>query len=103
MADVFHLQRGNAAIEDLRAVNGKRIAIFPINDLPRTPPFTDQSDLDRELPGDGVVDRGNVLAHWKAMGYGEPRSLELFNGGLWKHDPKKVCPTGLERMQALSA
>jgi 2-keto-myo-inositol isomerase len=103
VADVYHLLRGGGSIDDLLTITGDKIAIFHIDDLPARPAFTEQTDYDRVMLGDGVVDLKTVMAHLRAIGYAGALSLELFNKGLWKHEPEDVCRRGLDRMQALAA
>ncbi len=102
VADVYHLLRGGGSLDDLLQIPGDRLAIFHLNDLPPVPPFTQQTDADRVLPGDGVADLARVIAHLRTIGYRGPLSLELFNPSLWSRDPLEVCRVGLERMRALA-
>ncbi|GIW87646.1 MAG: xylose isomerase [Isosphaeraceae bacterium] len=101
VADVFHLLRGGGSLDDLLQLKPGELAIFHINDLPASPPFLDQSDSDRVLPGDGVVDLPRVISHLRTVGYNGPLSLELFNKELWKQPPEDVARRGLERLQKL--
>jgi sugar phosphate isomerase/epimerase len=101
VADVFHLLRGGGAIDDLLAILGDRMAIFHVNDLPASPPPTEQTDADRVMVGDGIADLPRVIADLRSIGYRGPLSLELFNPALWAKDPEEVCRVGLERVRAL--
>ncbi len=102
VADVFHLLRGGGSIDDLRSLRGDQIAIFHINDLPATPPPTEQTDADRVMVGEGIADLPRVIANLRTIDYHGPISLELFNPTLWAQDPKEVCRVGLERIRALT-
>lgn len=101
VADVYHLIRGGGSIDDLDSIRGDRLAIFHINDLPATPDPLVQTDADRVLPGDGVVDLPRVVANLRSIGYRGPLSLELFNPTLWAADPLDVARRGLDRVRAL--
>lgn len=101
VADVYHLLRGGGSLDDLLQIPGDRLAIFHLNDLPASPPFSQQTDADRVLPGDGVADLPRVIAHLRTIDYRGPISLELFNPALWAQDPVEVCRLGLDRMRAL--
>lgn len=101
VADIFHLMRGGGAVDDLLRIPGDRMAIFHINDLPASPPPTEQSDADRVMVGDGIADLPRVVADLRSIGYRGPISLELFNPTLWASDPAEVCRTGLDRMKGL--
>lgn len=101
VADVFHLLRGGGALEDLTMVDGNRMAIFHINDLPADPPFSAQTDHDRVMVGDGVADVSRVIALLRRINYRGPLSLELFNKEVWAKDPFDVIQLGLDRVRAL--
>jgi sugar phosphate isomerase/epimerase len=101
VADVFHLVRGGGQVDDLLTITGEHLANFHMNDSPASPPTLQQTDADRVLPGEGVVDLKRVIANLRKIGYHGPLSLELFNRTLWKQDPTDVCKRGLERMKAL--
>ncbi len=101
VADVFHMMRGGGSIEDLLTISGDRMAIFHINDLPATPPPTQQTDSDRVMLGEGIADLPRVIENLRAIHYRGPISLELFNEGLWLLDPNVVCRVGLDQMRSL--
>jgi sugar phosphate isomerase/epimerase len=103
VADVFHLLRGGGSLDDLRKLRPGELAVFHINDLPASPPFLEQTDHDRVMLGDGVVELARVIALLRAIPYDGPLSLELFNKALWKLDPEDIARLGLERLQGLSA
>jgi sugar phosphate isomerase/epimerase len=102
VADVYHLLRGGGSLDDLLTLPSDKLAIFHFNDLPATPKFTKQTDFDRVMPGDGVVDLKHVIANLRQVGYQGMLSLELFNKTLWAHDPEEVARKGLERMQTIA-
>jgi 2-keto-myo-inositol isomerase len=101
VADVFHLLRGGGSLDDLLKIRADRLAIFHINDLPASPPATEQTDADRVMVGDGIADLPRVIADLRTIGYRGPLSLELFNPSLWEEDPEEVCRIGMERIRAL--
>lgn len=101
VADVYHLLRGGGSLDDLLRARGSQIAIFHIDDMPAQPRFTEQTDFDRVMPGDGVVDLRRVMQHLKTIEYSGPLSLELFNKELWKQNPEDVCRKGLDRLRTL--
>jgi sugar phosphate isomerase/epimerase len=102
VADVYHMLRGGGSIDDLLKLRGEQVAIFHIDDMPAKPPFAEQTDHDRVMLGEGVVDLKQVIAHLRAINYQGVLSLELFNKTLWAHEPEDVCRRGLERMQAIA-
>jgi 2-keto-myo-inositol isomerase len=101
VADVFHMIRGGGTVDDLLTLRGDRLACFHINDLPAVPDPRTQTDADRVMVGEGTADLPRVIANLRAIGYGGPLSLELFNLALWATDPSEVVTRGLERIRAL--
>jgi 2-keto-myo-inositol isomerase len=101
VADVFHMVRGGGSIDDILLLTADHLANFHMNDSPANPPALQQTDADRVLPGDGVVDLKRVIANLRKIKYQGPLSLELFNRTLWAQDPTEVCRKGLERMRGL--
>ena len=99
--DVFHMYKGGSTMDDLRKVPGDRIAIFHINDAPKSPPIEQQSDADRVYPGDGVAPLGEMLKIIRESGYKGVISLELFNPSYWEQAPKEVARIGLEKTKAV--
>jgi sugar phosphate isomerase/epimerase len=82
-------------------IDGRRMAIFHINDVPASPPVTEQADGDRVMLCEGVADLPRVIALLRAIGYRGPLSLELFNEDLWRKDPLDVAMVGIERLKGL--
>lgn len=101
VADVFHMIRGGGSVDDLLTLQGDRLAVFHINDLPARPDPRVQADSDRVMPGDGIADLPRVIRNLRAIGYRGPLSLELFNPGLWARNPAEVLKVGIERLRAL--
>jgi sugar phosphate isomerase/epimerase len=102
VVDVYHILRGGGRLEEIRGLSGSQIAIFHLDDMPAKPSFREQTDHDRVMLGDGVVDLRQVVADLRAIDYQGALSLELFNKALWALDPEDVCRMGLERMRALA-
>jgi sugar phosphate isomerase/epimerase len=101
VADVFHIMRGGGSVDDLLMIAGSRMAIFHINDLPASPPPTEQTDHDRVMVGEGIADLPRVIANLRTISYRGPLSLELFNKQLWTQDPAEVAKRGLARVRAM--
>lgn len=98
--DPFHILRGGGPIESIAKVPGEKVAIWHWNDAPGDKPFSEQSDADRVLPGDGVGPLREIEQLALAQGYEGYVSLELFNLDLWNQDPIEVAKIGMEKMQA---
>jgi 2-keto-myo-inositol isomerase len=103
VGDSFHLIRGGGSLEEILKLKPEELGIFHINDLPAVPAFSEQTDYDRVMPGDGVVDLQAAVRYIKQMGYSGAVSLELFNRTLWADDPESVLKRGFEQLTALLA
>lgn len=95
--DSFHLYRGGSSLDDVPDIDGRRIAIFHINDVPSGKERDELRDEDRIMPGDGILHLGDIVARLDSIGYEGFISLELFNRELWGKDPLEVARIGLER------
>lgn len=101
VVDAFHNFRGGATLQDLRSIPIERIAHYHIDDAPAEPPREQQSDPDRVMVGDGILDLKSELDYLRQSGYQGFVSLELFNRELWFRDPNDVLATGINRMRQL--
>jgi 2-keto-myo-inositol isomerase len=95
--DSFHLYRGGSSLDDVPDIDGRRIAIFHINDVPPGKEREKLKDEDRVMPGDGILPLGEIISKLDSIGYGGFVSLELFNRDLWEKDPLEVARIGLEK------
>lgn len=101
VGDSFHLIRGGGSLDNLLQLGQGELGIFHINDLPADPPFSEQTDHDRVMLGEGVIDLKHVISLLKKINYSGAVSLELFNKKLWQENPEIVLRTGFERLSAL--
>ncbi len=99
LVDGFHTWNSSPTpLEDLRLVDGDRIAHYHFDDASPHKPLLEQMDADRVMPGDGVIDLDAEVAVLREIGYQGTVSLELFNAELWADDPQRVLGVGIERM-----
>ena len=106
IVDAFHTWNSGGTLNDLRSIPMSRIPHYHINDaLERADGRArgEQTDADRVMPGDGVIDLKSELRLLRDGGYAGAISLELFNARLWAADPRAVLRQGIERMRALLA
>ncbi len=97
--DAFHTWRGGEGLEQLESVPAARIAHYHFDDAPGDKPRERQTDPDRVMQGDGVIDLTAEVKLLERKGYRETVSLELFNRHLWACDPNEVLAIGIERMR----
>lgn len=101
--DPFHILRGGGDYRSIAMVPGDKVAIWHWNDAPGGRPFSEQSDSDRVMPGDGVGPLREMERLIEASGYSGYVSLELFNPALWERDPLEVARIGIDKMRAYFA
>ena len=99
LPDVYHIYRGGSRFEGLSLLSGTAIHCFHFNDYPASPEREQQNDGHRVYPGDGAAPWDVIIGALKQNGFNGALSLELFNEGYWKQDPKVVLTTGLEKMK----
>ncbi len=100
--DPFHCVRGGGSIDTISRLDPRQIAISHFNDSPATPPFSQQGDEDRVMPGDGIVDLSGWCQALTDIGYNSWLSLELFREDLLTRNPLDVAREGLEKMQRIA-
>ena len=99
VVDPFHCYRGGGGIESLAKLQESQIAISHFNDAPADPPWDQQGDPDRVMPGDGVIDLKRYIELLRKTGYQRSVSLELFREDLWQSDAEEVANIGMEKMK----
>jgi len=99
--DAFHNWNSHSTMDHLREIPVDRISHYHIDDAPAHTSAGQQTDPDRVMPGDGVIDLAAEIAILNEKGYNGTVSLELFNQDLWKQDPAEVLKTGYQRIRQL--
>ena len=99
LADVYHLYKGNSALDGLRFLPQTKLPILHINDYPATPPRETIRDADRIWPGDGIAPLQQILSTLRAIASTPWFSLELFNAGYWEKPVDETLRTGYEKVQ----
>ena len=100
--DAFHIYRGGGRDEDILKVPGSKVAMFHIDDAPKTDRSRETlADGDRVYPGDGILNLPKMLELLASQGFSGPVSLELFNEDLWRQDPGEVARVGAEKVRRL--
>ncbi len=99
--DPFHDFRGGGGHDDVAKLRPEQIAVCHFDDAPASPPPQEQSDPDRVMPGDGVIELERFVGMLKQIGYSGFISLELFREDLWQQDPLEVAKKGLAAMHAI--
>ena len=88
--DIFHMYKGGADFDGLKAVSGRAIQVFHINDYPGEPPREQARDSDRVFPGDGIAPITQILRDLHDNGCNAALSLELFNRTYYQQDALQV-------------
>jgi len=102
LLDVYHLFRGGSPFEGLSLLNGRKIAMFHVNDYPADPPREQQQDRHRVYCGDGIAPLPMIFQTLRDIGYEGSLSFEVFNPEYWAtNDPLLVARTGLEKLNAV--
>lgn len=101
LPDVYHTYKGGSDFNAYKAISGRTIQVFHMNDYPADPPREKIGDSDRVMPGDGIAPIPSILRDVYDNGCRAMLSLELFNRDYWKQDPLQVAKIGLAKMKAV--
>jgi 2-keto-myo-inositol isomerase len=98
--DCFHFHAMNSHIEDLQAVDPKKIFVFHIDDCEDLPVGA-LRDHHRVWPGDGAIHLDQILRTLKDISYDEMVSIELFRPEYWEWDAEKTIQVAKEKTEKL--
>tara|TARA_B100000700_G_scaffold25682_1_gene24785 strand:+ start:10617 stop:11429 length:813 start_codon:yes stop_codon:yes gene_type:complete len=101
IADAFHTWNSHSNAQLLQTIPGQRISHYHIDDGNPALPRYQQTDPDRVMIGEGVIDLAGEIEMLQQIGYNGMISLELFNHTLWQQDPLEVARLGKQRLDAL--
>jgi sugar phosphate isomerase/epimerase len=101
LPDVYHTYKGGSDFNAYKAISGRTIQVFHINDYPADPPRATIADKDRVMPGDGIAPIPRILRDVYDNGCRAMLSLELFNPEYWQQDALEVAKLGLAKMKAV--
>jgi 2-keto-myo-inositol isomerase len=88
--DTCHFFAGGSALDSLRAIDAKKLAIFHINDV-EPMPKEDITDANRLFPGDGVIPLKEIIDAVRGIGFDGVASVEIFRPAYWQRDPLAVA------------
>jgi 2-keto-myo-inositol isomerase len=103
LLDIFHLYRGNSALDTLPLINPSAIDILHMNDYPSGIAYNVITDADRIYPGDGIAPLKRILTILKRHDQPLILSTELFNKSYYQQDALTVAKTALSKMKAVTA
>jgi sugar phosphate isomerase/epimerase len=98
LADVYHLYKGGSPTAGLQMLQGRRLPVFHMNDLPAGFPRATVDDADRVYPGDGILPLQETIATLKQIGATSYLSVELFNQTYYAQPPATVVKTAYEKL-----
>lgn len=95
VADCWHWHHAGETADDLLALGRDAFLDVHISDAPAIPP-EDIRDMERVLPGEGVIDFDTFFGALDRMGYDGAISVEVFGSRLAEFDPAEAARTALE-------
>ncbi len=78
LVDSFHWFTAHQTAADLEALSAEQVVHVHLNDAPNKPP-DEQLDMERLLPGEGVIDLKAFLGALKKIGYPDYMGVETFS------------------------
>lgn len=103
LLDVFHIYKGQSAVESLQLLGKPSLEIFHVNDYPSGINPVIISEPDRVYPGDGVAPLKRILQLVKHPEKPLIISCEVFNKNYYAQDALRVAQTALRKMKAVTA
>ncbi|WP_183561406.1 sugar phosphate isomerase/epimerase family protein [Mucilaginibacter sp. SP1R1] len=103
LLDIFHVYKGQSAVESLQFVGKPALEIFHVNDYPSGIDPSQISEPDRVYPGDGVAPVKRILQLVKNPARPLIISCEVFNKSYYAQDALLVAKTALRKMKAVTA
>ena len=103
LLDVFHIYKGQSAVESLQFVGKPLLDIFHVNDYPSDISPDKISEPDRVYVGDGVAPLKRILQLVKNPEKPLIISCEVFNKSYYQQDALVVAKTALQKMKAVTA
>ncbi|QGQ95222.1 sugar phosphate isomerase/epimerase [Paenibacillus psychroresistens] len=88
--DSFHWFTSHASIEDILGLTEQQIVLVHINDAPNKPK-DEQIDMERLLPGEGIIDLAGMLGALRKIGYNHAVSVETFGTELPNMHPNEAA------------
>jgi len=97
--DTFHFYAGNSSLRSVAALDPRKLFMVHLNDV-MPGPRARLHDARRLYPGDGVLPLTPILRALRAVGYGGPFSVEIFQPRYWRQDPMQVAATAYRKARA---
>ena len=88
--DTCHFYAGNSTLDSIKAIDAKKLAVFHINDVDKTPKEK-ITDANRLFPGDGVIPLKQIIVAVRDIGFDGVASVEIFRPEYWQRDPLAVA------------
>ena len=101
LLDIFHLYKGNTAMETLPLMSPVAVDILHMNDYPATLSQEVITDAERIYPGDGAAPIKQILKILGRDGHPLVLSTELFNQAYYTMDALTVAKTSLLKMKTI--
>jgi 2-keto-myo-inositol isomerase len=88
--DTCHFFAGGSTIDSIKAIDGKKLAVFHINDVEKMPREYIE-DANRLYPGDGVIPLKEIIAAVRSTRFNGVTSVEIFRPEYWQRQPLGVA------------
>ena len=98
--DFAHFAHTYSRLSDLDALNGKIVAAH-LNDLRDAPPEIRDVNMDRVIPGDGILPLNEWMKKIESLGFKTPYSVEIFCQDLWQKDSFTIAKEVLTKCKKL--
>lgn len=102
LLDLYHLYRGGNSWESLSVLHPSVVPVIHINDYPGNIPYTELTDADRVMTGEGICPTKQIFDLLQKKGFQGVISVELFNESYWAtYTPQELLAKIMSNLQSI--
>jgi sugar phosphate isomerase/epimerase len=102
LVDTWHWFQAEDALEELRALRPEQVVHVHFVDAPNKP-LDEQMDMEREVPGKGIIPLVDVYRALRDIGYPDFLAVEIFGAGLRDLPPMQAATMVKAACDAIAA
>ena len=100
LIDTFHSFRGGTTVEDFDLPQAGEVGVVHITDVPAGDVLS-MNDLDRVMPGAGVLPLKEAMGKLQAHGFEGALSVEVFNQGWWAKPAEETAAAAIAGLKSV--
>lgn len=101
--DLYHFYINGSDLTDIEKLDSSKLLMVHLDDAEDFPVGSFNDDVHRVLPGDGVIQYGDIFTALRKIGYDGTFSVELFNEKLWEMNPENAISLSKKKADEVMA